>query len=68
MKDIQQEGETIDAYVTELRNKAHTREFSDLKDELMRDRIVCGIINDAVRARLLRESYSSVQIFVEQLK
>ena len=61
----QQEGETIDAYVTELRNKAHRCEFSDLKDGLIRDRIVCGIMNDSVRARLLRESDLSLEKCVD---
>ena len=61
----QQEGDTIDAYVTELRNKAHRCEFSDLKDGLIRDRIVCGIMNDSVRARLLRESDLSLEKCVD---
>ena len=61
----QQEGETIDAYVTELRNKAHRCEFSDLKDGLIRDRIVCGIMNDSVRARLLKESDLSLEKCVD---
>ena len=45
--------ETIDAYVTDLRSKAARFEFGDLKDELILDRIVCGINDDTVRARLL---------------
>jgi hypothetical protein len=61
----QQEGETIDAYVTELRNKASRCEFADLKDGLIRDRIVCGITNDSVRARLLRESDLSLEKCVD---
>ena len=61
----QQEGETIDTYVTELRNKASRCEFADLKDGLIRDRIVCGITNDSVRARLLRESDLSLEKCVD---
>lgn len=61
----QQEGETIDAYVTELRNKASRCEFADLKDGLIRDRIVCGIKNDSVRARLLRELHLSLEKCVD---
>ncbi|CAB3983765.1 retrotransposon-like family member retr-1 [Paramuricea clavata] len=61
----QQEGETIDTYVTELRNKAYRCEFADLKDGLIRDRIVCGITNDSVRARLLRESDLSLEKCVD---
>ncbi len=51
----QHEGETIDHYVTDLRNKAKTCDFGTLNDSLIRDRIVCGIRNDQVRIRLLRE-------------
>ena len=51
----QQAGENIDAYVTDLKNKAKLCEFSTLKDSLIRERIVCGIRSDEVRARLLRD-------------
>ena len=37
-----------------LRTLASTCEFNDLKDGLIRDRIVCGIRNEALRERLLR--------------
>ena len=50
----QQAGENIYAYVTALKNKASLCKFSTLKDSLIRDRIVCGIRSDEVRARLLR--------------
>ena len=48
--------ETIDNYVTDLKNKAIQCEFGDLKDSLIKDRIVCGISNEGCRARLLRET------------
>ena len=51
----QQAGENIDAYVTDLKNKAKLCEFGDLQESLIRDRIVCGVKTDTVRARLLRE-------------
>lgn len=47
--------ESIDAYVTDLKNKAKDCEFLELHDSLIRDRIVCGVRDDQVRARLLRE-------------
>ena len=50
----QQPGETIDQYVTDLKTKAKSCEFSTLSDSLIRDRIVGGIINDSTRSRLLR--------------
>ena len=52
----QETHETIDNYVTDLKNKAIQCEFVDLRESLIRDRIVCGIYNEACRARLLREA------------
>ncbi|KAK3087333.1 hypothetical protein FSP39_004790 [Pinctada imbricata] len=48
--------ENIDAYVTELRILAKSCEFGELQDSLIKDRIVCGVRNDSVKRRLLRES------------
>ena len=57
----QQPGETIDQYVTDLKTKAQTCEFAELKDGLIRDRIVCGITCDRTRARLLKEGELMLQ-------
>jgi len=57
----QQPGETIDQYVTDLKTKAQTCEFAQLKGSLIHDRIVCGIICDKTRARLLKESELTLQ-------
>ena len=46
---------SFDQYLTDLKTKAQSCEFNDLKDGLIRDRIVCGIICDKTRSRLLRE-------------
>lgn len=46
----------LDAYASDLCNKAVRYEFIDLKDGLICDRIVCGINDDTVRPRLLREA------------
>ena len=51
----QRDGETTDQYVTDLKTKAQTCEFGELKDSLIRDRIVCGIRCDKTRSRLLIE-------------
>ena len=37
--------------MTYLRNKASRCELAELKDGLIRDRIVCGVNNDTVRAK-----------------
>ncbi len=48
--------ENIDSYITDLKNK--DCEFKELHDSLIRGRIICGIRDDTVRARLLREDLS----------
>ena len=57
----QQPGESVDQYVTDLKTKTQTCEFAQLKDSLIRDRIVCGIVYDKTRARLLKESELTLQ-------
>ncbi|XP_047998343.1 uncharacterized protein LOC125235799 [Leguminivora glycinivorella] len=50
----QEDGETISQYVTALRLLTKTCAFSSLEQDLIRDRIVCGIKSTIVRDRLLR--------------
>ncbi|PIK56894.1 hypothetical protein BSL78_06220 [Apostichopus japonicus] len=52
---LPQSDDTIDQYITELRTRAKTCEFGTLCDSLIRDRIVCGIHDNALRERLLRD-------------
>ncbi|KAK3741617.1 hypothetical protein QZH41_019256 [Actinostola sp. cb2023] len=51
----QEPDEKIDRYVTELRKLAKSCEFSELTDSLIRDRIVCGILDGKVGEKLLSE-------------
>lgn len=51
----QTETQTIDDFTTELKSKGRDCEFGDLYESLIRDRLICGIKNDALRERLLRE-------------
>ena len=53
---LQEQTESIDTYVNALRALADTCEFGTLKDHLIRDRIVCGVRENAVRRKLLQES------------
>ena len=39
----QQEGETIDQFITELKTRAKSWEFGDQHDSMIRDRIVFGV-------------------------
>lgn len=51
----QEDGESIDIFVTRLREKASTCDYGALRDELIRDKVVLGIANESTRRRLLRE-------------
>lgn len=53
-KRNQEVAETINQYVTSLRILAKKCDFRDLENELIRDRVVCGIKSSIVRDRLLR--------------
>ncbi|CAI5674590.1 unnamed protein product [Oreochromis niloticus] len=55
-KRQQKPGETIEAYVSTLKNMARTCSFGVLQDELIRDRLVCDITSDSVRRSLLKET------------
>ncbi|XP_059054674.1 uncharacterized protein LOC131848758 [Achroia grisella] len=50
----QEIGESINQYVTALKLLSKNCDFKILEEELIRDRIVCGIKNTTVRDRLLR--------------
>ncbi|KAM4771141.1 LOW QUALITY PROTEIN: uncharacterized protein WCC33_002970 [Rhinophrynus dorsalis] len=52
---MQKPGESIDQYVTELRNCSKTCEFGELTNSLIKDRTVCGIPDNGLKERLLRE-------------
>ncbi len=53
---VQAPGESIDQLVTDLKTKAKSCEYGQLCDSLIKDRIVVGIHDDALRTRLLRET------------
>ncbi len=53
---VQSPGESIDQFVTDLKTKAKSCEYGQLCDSLIKDRIIVGIRDDALRARLLRET------------
>ncbi|XP_037119455.1 uncharacterized protein LOC119130054 isoform X2 [Syngnathus acus] len=52
----QKQGETIESFISDLKIKAKSCHFAELTDELICDRIVCGINNDSIRKALLRDS------------
>ena len=52
----QQEGETIDQFITEFKTRAKSCEFGDQTDSMI-DRIVFGVSDIRLKERLLRESF-----------
>ena len=51
----QKPSESIDQYITEIMRLSKNCEFDTLKDSLIRDRIICGVLSDDLRGRLLRQ-------------
>ena len=64
----QDNGESFDAYVSTLRQLASSCDFGDLKDDLIRDRVVCGIQDNSVRKRLLQEPKLTLQNAIEKCR
>lgn len=51
----QRPGETFESYISDLKIKAKSCKFGALQDELIRDRLLCGIQSDILRKSLLRD-------------
>ena len=64
----QQPGESIDAFMTDLRKKAKNCNYGTLQDELLRDRLICGILDDNLRSRLLRIDDPSLEEVLKQCR
>ena len=66
---IQKSGESIDEFALRLRRLAESCEFGDLKDFLIRDRLVIGTRDEGGCERLLRErSVPDLNKVVENLR
>jgi len=51
----QRQGETYEAFIADLRKMAADCDYGQLRDELIRDKIVCGIQSDPLRKQMLKE-------------
>ena len=51
----QNQGESVDSYVTRLQKFASSCKFGTLTDELIHDKLVIGIIDRGTKGKLLRE-------------
>ena len=56
----QDEGQLIDEYVTEYKSRSQHCAFGDLKNSLIRDKIVLGVSSKIVQERLLQETELSL--------
>ncbi|XP_023234168.1 uncharacterized protein LOC111633777 [Centruroides sculpturatus] len=52
---VQNPGQTVDEFVTELRTKAQECDFDTLTESLIRDRIVLGTRDDSIRQKMLQD-------------
>ena len=64
----QASGQCIEDYITELRKLSSSCEFGTLCSSLIMDRLVCGINNNAVRERLLRQTNLTMNQAIEICK
>lgn len=65
---VQLEGINIDSYVAKLRKLAKTCNYGGLEDNLIRDRIVCGIRENTIRKRLLQEDKLSLDRAIDMCR
>ena len=54
-------GESIDGYVASLRSLAKTCNYGALTDNLIRDRMVVGILDKGIRKKLLQDTKLTLQ-------
>ena len=50
---LRKPGESVASYVAELRSLSEHCEFNNTLEEMLRDRLVCGINNEHIQRRLL---------------
>ena len=62
---FQQQNEDTQKFIADLRTLSATCEYGQLRDDFVRDRIVCGIADDKVRFSLLKESTLTFEKAVE---
>lgn len=65
---VQKEEEQIDSFITDLRLKSKTCEFENLRDSLIRDRVVVGIRDSRLKEKLLRDPGLTLERAVDVCK
>ena len=61
----QSEGQDFKTFVTELKTLSAECDFSTLRDSLIKDMIICGVSDNQLRERMLREPAINLQKAVE---
>lgn len=61
----QAEGQTIEQFITELKNLSLSCEFGNLRESLVRDILICGIRSTFLREKLLQEDIATLEKAVQ---
>ena len=64
----QNQGQTIDSYVTELRTKTQNREYEELKYSLIKDRIVVGTNSIKLQEKMIQDRNLTLQSAISLCK
>ena len=67
-KGTQEPGESLDHYLTAMIKQADRCQYGGLKEELIRDRLVSGILNDQVHEKLLSKTDLTLNKAIKLLK
>ena len=64
----QAENEDFDMYLTALREQVRRCEFQGMEDEMLRNCIVCGVLDNALRRQLLQKENLTLQSCVDMCR
>jgi len=64
---LQEQGEPVAEFITELHNLAEKCVYGSLKEELIRDRIVVGILDKKLSEKLQLDENPILSVFIEML-
>lgn len=67
-KRNQQEGESFDSFLMEIRRLVKTCDFGDKENEMLRDKIVMGVVDIRLQAKLLETNDLTYDIAIEKCR
>lgn len=62
----QQQGQTIEQFITELKQRAIKCKLGELQDSLIKTMIICGVNNSTIREQLLQKDELTLDKAIEQ--